>query len=149
MCLPCRFHANLFHLTPYDIKPDLFMLSTWNNMLSDKERANWVSLNNLPSVPASWGNRSWLDSNADPYNCFTRSGCICSDAWDSNRSSHGGRCNAVVPVKGNGLVFQNVCKEDPGMAEKWRQRPPLPQPRVFSASPVDWHSESCPWWTFS
>ena len=102
----------------------------------------WVSFNNLPSLPARFGNRTWINRNLEPYNCFKLSGCTCDD-WDK-----GGKCAHVVPIKGNGLVFQNMCKEDSSKIERWRTRPLLASPRTFHTHPPNKRRRghiNCPW----
>ena len=64
-----------------------------------------------------------LDANTGPENCFKRSKCGCADygiggggggsggvggslTESRGGGGEGGQCNEVVPVKGNGLVFQ-------------------------------------------
>ena len=125
-CLFCTsFHNGLkIQLDSEEVNVDLFL----RFVLGEKSR--WVSFNNLPSLPARFGNRTWIDSNAEPHNCFKLSGCTCDD-WDK-----GGKCDHVVPTKGNGLVFQNMCKEDSSKIEEWRTRPPLPSPRTFTPTPL-------------
>ena len=68
------------------------------------------------------------------------------DDWNKGRN-----CDHVVPTKGNGLVFQNLCKEDTSKIEHWRTRPPLAVPRTFPPDPKrqlidsDSHGLGCPW----
>ena len=107
-----------------------------------RDMSRWVSFNNLPSLPAQFGNRTWLNRNLEPYNCFKISKCTCDD-W-----SKGGKCAHVVPIKGNGLVFQNMCKEDSSKIEEWRLRPPLATSRMFPSHPPNKRRRghiNCPW----
>ena len=134
-----RFHAGTIKLIDWDINSDLFLMSTWKKILTADERLRWVSFNNLPWQPARFGNRTWLENNADPINCFVNSGCSCDD-WNK-----GGKCDHVVPTKGNGLVFQNLCKEDMSKIDSWRTRPPLPVPLTFPPDPPMRVSPICPY----
>ena len=132
MLFRASFHKGLIPLAAENIKIDLFLKSILG------ERSRWVSFNNLPSVPARFGNRTWIDNNAEPFNCFKLSGCSCDD-WNK-----GGNCDHVVPTKGNGLVFQNLCKEDTSKIEHWRTRPPLAVPRTFLPTPpFRFYNASC------
>jgi hypothetical protein len=103
----------------FELKIDLFLNYVGEYFLHKSERHKWVIFDAAPgSMAASWGGHSW---------------CRTANFYETGRDPLGTCCETcdiaqvlqedpnTAPLMGTGLVYQNLCKQDPSKLEAWRR----------------------------
>jgi hypothetical protein len=101
-----------------ELKIDLFLNYIGEYFLPKSERHKWVIFDAAPGSMAAWGGHRW---------------CRTANFYETGRDPLGTCCETcdiekilkedpnTAPLMGTGLVYQNLCKEDPSKLEAWRR----------------------------
>jgi hypothetical protein len=101
----------------FELKIDLFINYIGEYFLPKSERHKWVIFDAAPGSMAAWGGHKW---------------CRTANFYETGRDPDGTCCETcdikkvleedpnTAPLMGTGLVYQNLCKKDPGKLEAWR-----------------------------
>ncbi|KAL4525999.1 hypothetical protein Ndes2526B_g03409 [Nannochloris sp. 'desiccata'] len=102
----------------FELKIDLFINYVGEYFLPKMERHKWVIFDAAPGSMAAWGGHKW---------------CRTANFYETGRDPLGTCCEMcdidkvlkedpnTAPLMGTGLVYQNLCKEDPDKLEAWRR----------------------------